>query len=420
MFRPNFAWRGVAVLGVAALALGACADEGGDGDTGGGGEDFEGTLSIGIILPQTGGLATYGQGMIAATEMALDEINENGGVWGNDVTWEVRDEGPAENPEVVTQAADYFIQQGVNAVVGAAASSSSLTIIESLYNQAIIQVSPANTGPDFTESQFNDYYFRTAPSDIIQGSALGQEILADGQQTIGILAQQTAYGEGLANQVEQVVTDGGAQVVSKEFYDLAQTEYAAAVQSLVDADPDAIVLISYEEAVQIIPAMVGAGIGPDSKQWYLVDGNRLDYSQEEGFEEGLMEGTKASQPGSPEEPTDFYNRLTEYAGDLPQLAYTPESYDAAIMIALGAIAANSDDPDAIAEAMTAASQDGTKCTTFAECAELLEAGEDIDYDGITGPISWTEEGDPGQAQIGIFEYQADNTFERIKTVEGSM
>ncbi len=420
MFRPNFAWRSVAVLGAAALALGACADDdgNGNGDTGGDGLTFEGTLSVGLILPQTGGLASYGPGMIAAAEMAFEEINENGGVWGNDITWELRDEGPAEDSEVVQQAADYMISKGVHAVIGAASSTASLNIIESLYNQAIIQVSPSNTGPDFTEHEYNGYYLRTAPSDVIQGSALAEEILADGHTTVGILAQQTAYGEGLANQIESVLTDGGSQVVVKEFYDPAQTEYSASVNALVDKDPSAIVLISYDESLQIIPALVGAGLGPDTKQWYFVDGNRLDYSGD--FEEGLLEGVKATQPGSEEEPTEFFNRLNEFRPDLPQTAYAPESYDAAILIALGAIAADSDNPDAIRAAMIEVSDGGTKCTTFAECKALLEAGEDIDYDGISGPVAWNADGDPGKAEIGIFEYQADNTFTRIKTVSGTM
>ena len=253
---------------------------------------------------------------------------------------------------------------------------------------------------------------------MIQGSALAEEILADGHATVGILAQQTAYGEGLANQIEAVLTDGGSQVVAKEFYDPAQTEYSAGVNALVDADPSAIVLVSYDESLQIIPSLIGADLGPDTKQWYFVDGNRLDYSED--FEEGLLEGVKATQPGSEEEPTDFFNRLNELPPDLPQTAYTMEAYDAAILIALGAIAADSDNPDEIRAAMIAASDGGTVCTTFAECKELLEAGEDIDYDGISGPVAWNADGDPGRAEIGIFEYQADNTYTRIKTVSGTM
>jgi ABC-type branched-subunit amino acid transport system substrate-binding protein len=418
MFRPNFAWRSIAVLGVAALALGACGDNGDNGGEDPDGEAFEGTLNVGLILPQTGGLAAFGEGMIAGAEMALEEINENGGVWGNDVVWELRDEGPAEEPEVVTAAADYMISQEVNAVIGAASSTSSLNIIEALFNQAIIQVSPSNTGPDFTVNPYNEYYFRTAPSDIIQGSALGQEILEDQQGSIAILAQQTAYGEGLANQVSEVFTAGGGEVVATVYYDLAQTEYGSEVNELVAADADAIVLISYDESLQIIPALVGAGIGPDVKQWYFVDGNRLDYSGD--FDEGLLEGVKASQPGGEDEPTAFYERLDEFRPGLPQRAYTPESYDAAILIALGAIAANSDDPDDIRAGMLEVSDGGTVCTTFADCRDLLEAGEDIDYDGISGPVAWNEDGDPGRAEIGIFEYNADNTFTRLKTVSGSM
>ncbi len=415
MFRPKFAWRSVAVLGVAALSLAACNN--GDGGSGGSndGEQFDGTLSLGLVLPQTGGLAPYGQGMIAAAEMAIQEVNENGGVWGNDVVWTVRDEGPAEEPEVAAAAADFMIQEGVNAVIGAASSSVSLNIIEALYNEAIIMVSPSNTGPDFTNHPYNKYYFRTAPSDIIQGSALAEEINADGIQTLGILAQQTAYGEGLANQIAQVFN---GEVVYHEYYDLAQTEYSAEVAALAEADPEGIVLISYEEAKQIIPALVAAGLGPDVKQWYFVDGNRLDYSGD--FEAGLLEGVKASQPGGESEPTEFYNRLNEFKPGLPQLAYTPEAYDAVILLALAAIAANTDDPDVIAQKMIEVSDGGTKCTTFAQCKQLLEDGQDIDYDGISGPIAFTSNGDPGRAEIGIFVYNEDNTFTRIKTVSGQM
>src|SRR5690606_29641508 len=124
---------------------------------------------------------------------------------------------------------------------------------------------------------------------------------------------------------------------------------------LRDADPDALVLVSYEQARQIIPALVGAGIGPDTKQWYFVDGNRLDYSED--FDEGLMEGVKATQPGAEEEPTEFYGRLDAFRSGLSERPYTTETYDAIIIMALAAIAANSDDPDSIKEQMVNVTQD---------------------------------------------------------------
>jgi branched-chain amino acid transport system substrate-binding protein len=411
--------RGIAVLSVAALALAACGEDGdGDEPEEPGQDQFEGTLTIGKILPTTGGLAPYGVGMIAAVDTAINEINEAGGVWGSDVATLHENEGPAEEAEVVQAAADSMIAQEVNAIVGAASSTASLNIIEALYNQQIVQVSPSNTGPDFTGHEFGEFYFRTAPSDIIQGSALAEVIIADGHQTLGILGQQTAYGEGLANQIEQVYTAGGGEVTYKEFYDLAQTEYSAEISGLVDADPDAFVLISYDESRQILPSLIGAGFTPQDKQFYLVDGNRLDYSED--FDEGTMEGTKASQPIGAVDTTELLTRVTETNGeDLPETAYVPESYDAAILIALAAVAANTDDPTAIRDQMVAVTTGATECGTFADCKSALEAGDTIAYRGATA-ISWNDDGDPAEATIGIFEYGADNTFEQIDQTTGQM
>src|SRR5690606_8778583 len=152
-------------------------------------------------------------------------------------------------------------------------------------------------------------------------------------------------------------------------------------------------------------------------QWYFVDGNRLDYS-EDPFEEGLLEGVKASQPiGSGE---DVIPRVEEsFGGPTPETAYLPESYDATILVALAAIAANSDDPDTIRDEMVDVTTGGTECTTFAECKDLLENGEDINYRGYTGTV-WDENGDPAEATIGIFEYGPDNNFTQLKEVVGRM
>jgi branched-chain amino acid transport system substrate-binding protein len=411
--------RGIAVLAVATLTLAACGDDGdGNGEEpGGDGDAFEGTFNLGLVLPQTGGLATFGEGMIAAAELAVQDVNAAGGVWGNDVNVISNDEGPAEEAEVVQAAADAMISQGAHAVVGAASSTSTLNVIETFFNQKIIQISPSNTGVALSNHQFGDYYFRTAPSDVLQGSVLAEVALADGNQTMAIMAQQTPYGESLAAQIDAVFTAGGGEVVTTEFYDLAQTEYAGEAGAMADAGADSFVLISYEESRQVIPALVGAGLDPAEVQWYFVDGNNLDYSED--FDPGLMEGVKATTPGPA--PEDFFTQLAAFR-ETPETVYTPESYDAVITAALAAVAANTDDQDAIRDAMFEVVSGGTKCTTFQECATMLEAGEDIDYDGVTGPISWATAtgGDPTEATIGIFEYGADNTTTRIDEQVGQL
>jgi branched-chain amino acid transport system substrate-binding protein len=66
------------------------------------------------------------------------------------------------------------------------------------------------------------------------------------------------------------------------------------------------------------------------------------------------------------------------------------------------------------------SREGTKCTTFEECAGLLEDGEDIDYDGVSGPIEFNDAGDPTQAVIGIYQYGPDNIYTNLEYRQGQI
>ena len=63
---------------------------------------------------------------------------------------------------------------------------------------------------------------------------------------------------------------------------------------------------------------------------------------------------------------------------------------------------------------------GEKCTTFADCPKLLAAGTDIDYDGVSGPIEFTDKGDPTEASIGIYQYGADNTYKYLEGKAGKL
>jgi branched-chain amino acid transport system substrate-binding protein len=70
--------------------------------------------------------------------------------------------------------------------------------------------------------------------------------------------------------------------------------------------------------------------------------------------------------------------------------------------------------------MQSVSEDGEKCTTFADCLKLINAGTDIDYDGVSGPITFDGNGDPTEAYIGIYQYGADNKYTLLNTEFGSL
>jgi len=423
MLRPARTWRTAAVLGVAGLTLAACG--GGDEDpatpedtgTAAGGECAgDGTLTIGTLLPQTGSLAFLGPPEFAAVELATQEINEAGGVLEQDVVKIDGDSGDTTT-DIASQTVDRLIGEDVDAIIGAASSGVSFTVIDAITGAGVMQFSPANTSPNFTEYEDGGLYFRTAPSDVLQGRVMGNLLISDGHLDVGILALDDAYGTGLAENVEISVTDGGGTITESIIYNPQAATFSAEVAQMAASNPEAIVLIGFEETKKMIPEMIAQGIGPQDVPLYLVDGNTADYSAD--FQPGTLEGSKGTLPGS-ETTGDFRERLLEVDPALTEFSYAPESYDAAILIALAAVAAECDTGEAMSGSIVEITKDGEKCTTFADCKELLEAGEDIDFDGLSGPVEFSDVGDPTQATIGIYQYGPDNTYTSLEYVSGEI
>ncbi len=428
MARSSTLWRSLAIGGSLALVLTACG--GGDDDTAAetpeateaatddaaAAAEGDGTLTVGTLLPETGSLAFLGPPEFAGVTLAVQEINEAGGVLGSDVVQIDSDSGDTSS-NIAQQSVDTLLSQDVDTIIGAASSSVSLSVIDKIAGASVVQISPANTSPAFTDYDDKGFYFRTAPSDVLQGRVLGDTVLAEGYANVAILALQDAYGEGLAEYVTTAIQDGGGTVVYTEFYDPKATDFSAVLDEASSTNPDAVILIGFDETKTIIPQAASRNFGPQDVPYFFVDGNLASYAED--FDEGTLTGTKGTLPGA-ESTDDFRERLQEAYGELTEFAYSSESYDATILTALAAVAAGDDSGEAIASQLQAVSTEGTVCTEFAECVALLEEGEDIDYDGVSGKIEFDENGDPTSASIGIYEYGDDNTFSPVDFVEGNI
>ncbi|HYQ74885.1 ABC transporter substrate-binding protein [Cellulomonas sp.] len=419
MIRTTHAVQAAALAGAVALVLTACSS----GDDGGSGGDETadgdaGPLIIGTLLPQTGTLAYLGPPEIAGVDLAVQEINEAGGVLGSDVEVIHADSSDADHAEVATQSVTDLISQDVQVIVGAASSSVTLNVVDDITGAEIVQISPANTATSL--SGYSDFYFRTAPPDTVQGAALGNLITGDGHANVGILVFNDDYGTSLRNVVKTTVEDAGATVVygnEGEEFDPAASSFATDVTALMATSPDAVVVLAFEQTKQIIPELVAAGVDPATI--YMVDGNTADYSAD--FDPGTLEGAQGTIPGAfPSD--DFQARLKEVDPALTDYAYGPESYDATILAALAATKGGGTDGATIQANMAAVSgaDGGEECTTFADCVELLDAGEDIQYVGQAGVGPFNEDNDPSSAFIGVYKYGADNKNVWVKAVEGSV
>ena len=298
MIRPNRAWRTAVVLAAASLALTACG--GNDSDSGNSAGSSaspsesasapakgDGTLTIGTLLPQTGDLAFLGPPEFAGVQTAIDDINAGGGVLGKDVVQVKADSGDG-TPDIAGAQTDKLLDANADVVLGAASSSVSLSVIDKITGAGVVQFSPANTSTilDDAKTDPKNLYFRTAPSDVLQGAVLSNTIIEDGKNNVAILARQDSYGEALANQVEKGIKAGGGNVAVKKLYSADATNFTAEVNAVAATKPDAVVLIAFNETTKIIPTMIAKGIGPKDQQVYFVDGNTADYSKD--FAKGTL------------------------------------------------------------------------------------------------------------------------------------
>ncbi|WP_298253565.1 ABC transporter substrate-binding protein [uncultured Arthrobacter sp.] len=443
-------------LGIALFASG-CGGDSGDSDAGGGGTESGGTettsaagasllacpeeeggegeeqgekgdpaavpasettspepLKLGSLLPTTGTLAFLGPPEIAGTQLAVNEINEAGGVLGQDVSITQRDSGDTTT-DIATQSVTDLLSQDVSAIVGAASSGVSKTVINQITGAGVVQFSPANTSPEFTDWDDNGLYWRTAPSDVLQGRTLGTYISTCGAQTVGMITLNDSYGTGLQSNIQETIEAAGGQVVANEMFNTGDSQFSSQVDAIAAAEPDAVVLISFDEAKSIVPLLVAKGIDPSTV--FMVDGNTSDYSAD--LDPGTLEGAQGTIPG-PFTGSGFQDALATVDPNLNSLAYAGEAYDAVNLIALASEAAGSVEGTDIATELESVSKDGTKCFDFAGCVTLLREGEDIDYDGISGPVAFDENGDPTEAAIGIYRYDADNVPQPYRSEVGQL
>ena len=424
----NATWlRLIAMISVLALVLAACGgDDGGEETTttagggeettttaggGGGSASADGVLTVGTLLPETGDLAFLGPPEIAGARLAVEDINAAGGVLGQDAVLVEGDSGDTTT-DIANQTVDRLLSESADVIVGAASSAVSKTVIDKIVNANVIQFSPANTSPDFTTYNDKGLYFRTAPSDLLQGKVLAKLISDEGNASTAVIYRQESYGEGLANAFQENYEGLGGEIPAFIAYAPDTQNFDAEVQQIVDADPDAILVIGFAESANILTTMHERGIGPSQgKNVWGVDGN-IGGIGAELADPAIIAGMKGTEPSV--DLTTIQPFLDRMDGAVDGgvggvYAYGAETYDAIIITALAALVAGSDDPVAIAAEINGVTKDGEKCTTFADCKALIDAGTDIDYDGLGGPYEFVDAGEPAAASYRIATYDGGET-----------
>ncbi|CAN5198317.1 ABC transporter substrate-binding protein [soil metagenome] len=368
----------------------------------------DGVLRIGTLMPTSGNFAFLGPAQVAAVSVAVAEINAAGGVNGKPVELLPRDSGDASTTTAEASLAD-LVANKADVVIGPTSSVLATRLLPAIVAAKIPMISPAATFPGLTTANDDGLFFRTIPAYGDQGSALAKVLsTADGQK-VALVYTDDDLGAAILPTLKAGLEKGKSTLFT-EPVPPATTDFAPIIAAVVAAKPDVVVLATAYSSLDLTKALitqlVGAGYG-GAKLW-LTTQNAGDYSQ--ALPAGSIVGVNGIIEGAQADDA-FIARLKAVTPDLASFRYAPEAYDATIMAALAAVVAKDDSGTAIAGALQDVSRDGIKCTTFAECIQVLAAGDGIDYDGISGPLGFTDAGDPTPASYGLYTFNAENKFD---------
>lgn len=409
-----------AVIAAAVMSLAGCGSSSSGSDSAASSSDSSAKTTkfvLGGLWPETGSLAYLAPPELAAEKLAVKDINDAGGVLGNDVTTVDADTSDADHADQNTSAAQSVLSKNPSFVIGPAFSSVVKNTYKSITSQNVPMLSMGATSASF--SGLSDYFFRTVAPDTVQGAVMGNLIAQDGVQKLAIAVFNDEYGTGLRDTVVKTAGDAGVDIVygEKDTFDPTETNFSSMVTSIKASNADATLVIAFDQTVPLVKELATQGI--DTHKLYMTDGNTVDHSED--FDAGLLEGSVGTIPGA--HPTDeFQKNVKSFNSKVTDFTYTAETYDAIVLAALAAQKGGATDGETVQKNLMAVSGStkGEECDSYKACLALLKDGKEIQYKGQTSIGAFNDAHDPSSASIGVYKYDADNKPVFDHSQEGSV
>jgi len=420
MDRRTFLTRSGGVATVTLLA--GCSGDGGDGDgdgsdgngdgdgdtptaTPGGSTDTDGgEITIGVLLPFSGDYAWVGANVLPVVQTIVEEINDEGGIDGADVRIVQGDtEG---SPDASLSATQRLINvEGVSAIVGPTSITMSAVFDQFAENEVPI-VTPT-AGTTSLDTRGGEWVFRTVSSDSLGGRAIARAARDQQYNSVqdydrmALMVGDKEVFQSFKEPVQTAFEEFGGTVTTAMDIRTGKASYQSEVQSMMDSDPQITTLIaSVEDSVKITQAGFQAGY---EGNWFATQDqtNQEFLAQNDNQVTNGMLGLTAAPYQAAQEAgriEAFRNRMQNAAGWEESKTFDTNTYDAMNVLGLAMKQAVADGNEvtgaAIAEAIpTVAKPPEQTVTSYTEGAQAIEAGTDVDYEGLVGPINFNEYGD---------------------------
>lgn len=374
MKKKFFAMFMAAVMMMTMVACGDSADNGGSQ----GGSDAD-TIRIGGIGPLTGGYANYGISVKQGAQIAVDEINANGGINGKQV--EFRFEDSQGDGESAVNAYGHLMDWGMNVSLGGTFSGETASIVAAAREDDILLLTPTGSADKCIDG--NDKAFRICFYDSYQGAAAANYVKDNGLSTdVGILYESDYdYSVGLYNSFVAQAESAGLNIVETQtFTTTTTTDFSTQINALVDSGAKTVFIPIYAEEASTFLTQARGKFADDV---YFFGADGLD---------GILGKVK-------QDPTiaDNVLMLTPFAADSSDAAVQAfvSAYEAAYGATPDQFAADGYDAVYVVKAAIEAANGSTSG------AELAAVMTTLEVNGVTGKMTWTADGNTNKPASAI-------------------
>jgi branched-chain amino acid transport system substrate-binding protein len=414
-------------LAVAGLSFGvaACGDD--DSSDSGGGTDTSDAsfdLTVGALVPLTGDLSQFGPPGQKAAELGVEEVSK---ALPDGITIDIQSQDTQTEPTAAQSAAKQLISGGASCLVGPWASSETVPVGRSVAaRDQVPLISPSSTSPEITDLPDDGYVFRTAPSDALQGQVLADAIEEANGGTDGLVSiggRNDPYGEGIVVEFQKAWEAKGGTTSDPVLWDPELSSYNSEADQIVADSPDTFMLIDFEEPWNRIgPALSRTGDFDATTLW-TADGLAFEDGIPDSIPSDTLAGARGTRPSTPadSDTAKAFDQLYKSAdGPGARGTFDAQNFDAATLCGLAAVAAGSNEGPAIKDQIQAVSSppgDQYDFTQMADAIAALQAGDDIDFEGVSGSLDLDDNGDPTVGFYETYEYDDQGKFSVTGTVE---
>ena len=376
--------------------------------------DTDRDLMVGVLQPTTGDLGDLGGPIRDAAVLPGIQLEDADIGFGIDI----RDEDSQTDPEAGISAAEALVDAGYPGITGAAASGVTIPVAQNVaVPNEVVMISPASTAPEITDLDDDDFVFRTAPSDALQGEVMAELAYEDrGYESASTFHLNNDYGQQLSDSFVDGFEGLGGEVTTTVAFEPEQPSYTSLLQDALDDEPEVMIVIGYPDSGEQIFRDYYSDF--DGEQTIMVTDGLRDGNLPANVD-NPMENVIGTAPlaAGPEE--EFFAELYEEEYGSSPGVFNAQAYDATAVLLLANVAAGDNDGAAIRDAVReVANPNGEEVgpENLDEAIEMVANGEEVNYQGASSAVDFDDNGDMIAVTYEIFEFSEEgvDTVEEIE------